>query len=243
MKKQPFVFETATSAELRRAAHAPDVKWIVDDLIPPGCTLVHVIPGVGVPLLVLGIVVACLTGGKALGELEAMECEVLYLHLDEPDDDVVYRLENLLGGARLPDGIYMHTDHGKRVPLIGAGFEEALEAFLEKHPKVRLVVVDALDNISLPRPVGVKPYYHDRHLVSALSRLGKKHDTAIIAVYHDRDSASGSNGLLADVDVREWLGQDIEMSVSGNRVNGRRYDFGEDGVYTYRFVRNLRRVK
>ncbi|MGI8701240.1 MAG: AAA family ATPase [Nocardioidaceae bacterium] len=87
-----------TAAELM-ACEFPEPRWAVPGIIAEGVTLLAGAPKVGKSWLALGLGIAVATGGKALGALDVMEGDVLYLALEDPPRRLQDRLAKVLSGA------------------------------------------------------------------------------------------------------------------------------------------------
>jgi AAA domain len=196
-------FGTFTAEELL-AEELPEVRWAVPGIVPEGVTVLAGKPKMGKSWMTLGACVAVVTGGNALGEIEVVQGEALYLALEDNKRRLQRRLDKLLTNGTVPKGLHMATDW----PRADEGGIERLDAFLRAHPDCRLVAVDTLARFK-PRATGRRTQYdEDRDAVDPLAPLAAEHGVAILLVHHLRESESddpldmihGSAGLTGGVD-------------------------------------------
>jgi hypothetical protein len=183
----------------------PEIKWIVPDLIPQGLTILAGKPKCGKSWLVLNILLAVATGGKALGSFSVEKGDVLYLALEDTERRLRDRVNKCLGPHPLPKNFhYCNSDWG-RLPDARVNFEK----FLDEHKDTRLIVVDTLQKIREPGKSGTGVYEQDYEAISILKTIADKYNVAVIVVHHQRkatsgdiyDTISGSLGITGSADT------------------------------------------
>ena len=88
-------------------------------------------------MLWLGLQVA---QGNSIWGLPTLQCDVLYLSLEDIQRRIKDRLYNFTDSA--PDNLYFAVTSG----LIGGGLEEQITDFLTEHPATKLVIIDTLQD-------------------------------------------------------------------------------------------------
>lgn len=79
--------------------------------------------------------------GNSIWGLPTLQCDVLYLSLEDTQRRIKDRLYNLTDSA--PDNLYFAVTSG----LIGGGLEEQITDFLTEHPATKLVIIDTLQKV------------------------------------------------------------------------------------------------
>ena len=126
-------------------------------------------------MLWLGLQVA---QGNSIWGLPTLQCDVLYLSLEDTQRRIKDRLYNLTDSA--PDNLYFAVTSG----LIGGGLEEQITDFLPEHPATKLVIIDTLQMI---RGTGYdNTYANDYRDLSTLKRIADAHGIAIMLIHHLR---------------------------------------------------------
>jgi RecA-family ATPase len=180
----------------------PLVSYDERPVLHEGTSLLAAKPKMGKTMLALNISIAVACGGIALGHGEARKGRVLYLDLDGSERDMQNRIEEMCSRR---DGVpeALHTAHpDERVPKVNEGM---LHYLSQTVPAYELVVIDTLKRIR-PRTDGRRNAYdEDYEFLHPIARLGRDHDTSILAVHHlnksqrgdPLDKVSGSTGLTA----------------------------------------------
>ena len=128
-----------SAAELL-AADLPEPEYLIEDLLPEGCTLLAAAPKVGKTRLAFDIALAVASGSRALGSLPASRSRrVYYLALEGGIGSIKAILECLTAGAEAPTDllIFQQWERGER------GIERLVRAS-EADPRLGLVVIDTL---------------------------------------------------------------------------------------------------
>lgn len=194
------------SAPTLMAKHFEPLKWVVPGIIPEGLTLFAGPPKIGKSWLVLDLVNAVASGGRALGSLQVEQGAVLYLALEDSQRRLQDRLSKLLEGKNASELLDIATIDGG-FPRLDQGGADWLEAWIDKNPRARLIVADTLAKIRPPLRQG-SIYEQDYRAMEALLKIANERRVAIILVHHTKKGASadvleevsGSFGLTGGVD-------------------------------------------
>lgn len=207
----------------------PPVRWAIPDILPEGLTLLAGKPKQGKSWLALSAALSIATGGMALGKQPVTQGEVLYLALEDNARRLQARARQLLASVTtIPNGM----EFALTWPRLHEEGLTALEAYLEAHPQVRLVVIDTWAKIAPPSEgKRCSQYEGDYEALTPLKRLADIHHVSILAVHHLRktgasdvlDEVTGSTGFTGAVDgalilKRERGTTDATLFVTGRDV-------------------------
>jgi hypothetical protein len=140
-------FQTISAPNLFRKQLSPQ-EWIIPGILPVGATLFTGRGKDGKSLLVWNLCIATAAEqGKALGRYDVAGGDVLYLALEDGERRGQQRLRDQMqhcGMDAPPKRLELVLWDA---PRIGEGFEAALIAWLDEHPRARLVVIDILEKV------------------------------------------------------------------------------------------------
>jgi hypothetical protein len=186
----------------------PEPRWAIPGLIAEGLSVLAGRPKFGKSWVALQMALAVAYGGRALSQVQVEQGEVLYLALEDNERRLQARLRKLVKDGPGPKLLDLQAVW----PRLDDGGLEAIEAWLDEHPRARLVVLDTWTLIR-PRPQkGVDPYFEDTNAARRLKALADSRHIAIIALHHTRkpflggavsdflDEVLGSSGLTAAAD-------------------------------------------
>ena len=197
-----------SAAELRMMTFEP-VRYVLPRFIPEGMTLLVGRPKVGKSWWVLDLCLACAAGLPALGTLQPIQGNVLYLALEDGKRRLQRRLDKLLPTfsgewpaqlTLVPMGGWRRADQG--------GLED-IEEWCKSVAKPVLVVVDTLERIRKPAN-GKSPLYSaDYEAITGLQKIAIAYGIALVVLHHDRksdaddafDTVSGTLGLTGAADT------------------------------------------
>lgn len=192
------------SARWLMAQTFPPVEYVVPGLIPEGLTLLAAPPKIGKSWLVLGLGVACASGGYAFGQILVDERPVLYLALEDGHRRLQSRLRSL--GVDQPPGILHFLTVVQPGTMLDT-IREFVEAYAERHP---LVVLDTLGRAMPPALVNETTYSRDYRMTSALKAVVDAcPGSSLVVVHHTRksdavdflDAVSGTQGIAGAADT------------------------------------------
>jgi hypothetical protein len=192
----------------------PDLKYLVDDMIPEGCHLLIGKPKKGKSWMSLQLAIAVATGTEFMGQ-ECQQGRVLYLALEDTKRRIKSRLratckavgvdyrdaggQILFGTSAIEDG----------VPTADKGLYDMIAQALDADPLIKLVIIDTLHK-ARPQPLkGEGIYAYDRRCVDPLTQiLNERPGRSMLIVHHATknvpedpyDMASGSMGLTGACD-------------------------------------------
>jgi hypothetical protein len=195
-----------TAAVLRTKTFEP-IHYIVPGYIAEGCTILAGRPKLGKSWLMLDIGLAVARGGYCLGNIQCEQGDVLGLWLEDNERRLQQRITKLLGyREEWPASFHYETEW----PRANAGGLEAIRKWLASVGNPRLVVVDVLAMIRVPRTDKQSQYEADYAAVQALQKIASDTGVAIVIVTHARKSpgevdaiekVSGTFGLSGAADT------------------------------------------
>lgn len=207
--------------------HFDPVRWVVPDLIPEGLVILAGKPKMGKSWLVLALALGVASGGYVLGSIKVDRSPVLYYALEDTPRRLKHRMDKLLRGGLVPDGLHFRISS----PGLGSGAEEDIHSWLLQH-KGSLVIIDTLARIR-PSPVerANTQYEQDYKALQKLKALAAYHQCCIMLVHHQRKMASddvydtvlGSQGITGSVDgmmvlTRERGSYNGKLHVTGREI-------------------------
>ena len=214
----------------------PPMRWVVPDLLPEGLALLGAKQKIGKSWMAYALSIAVASGGALLGK-QIEQGEVLHLALEDGKQRLQKRGRKLLGSAPVPDGVTFEL----RWPPLERGGLRQLDRYLKQHPTTRLVVVDTLARVRLPRANHADTYHEDYNILASLKQVADAHHVLILLLHHTRKAAAddvydellGSVGISAACDTLLILARargaaDATLHITGRDIEG-------EGQYALRF--------
>ena len=174
--------------------------FLIEKLLGKGVYLLAGASKIGKSWLVLWLA-DCISKGLPVWELKTLPCGVLYVSLEDTQQRIQQRLNDVTGGDT--GALHIATES----ELLGGGFEEQLTGFLMEHPDVGFVIIDTLQRI---RPVKAEKYSYagDYEVMTALKSIADAFNITVLLVHHTRkeesgdafNMISGTTGLLGCAD-------------------------------------------
>lgn len=227
--KAPTAVTTFTADDLLRE-QLPPLRWVVPGLFPEGGLLLAGRPKGGKSWLALQAALAITEGIPVLGKIACPKAEALYLSLEDGKRRLQSRLRTLCGESLSPKGLHL----GVAWPTLRNGCIDHLELWLDRHPAVKLVILDTLTRIR-DRDNGRHKgnnYELDYDAIAPFSSLGQRRGICVELVHHTRkpkeaddddpfDTISGTLGLAGATDTMAVLKRPIHSQEGQLFVRGR----------------------
>ena len=205
--------------------------FIVDGLISQGVNVISGASKIGKSWLMLWLGLQVAQGNSIWG-LPTLQCDVLYLSLEDTQRRIKDRLYNLTDSA--PDNLYFAVSSG----LIGGGLEEQITDFLAEHPATKLVIIDTLQKVRDSNGSAGKAgmYGNDYDDISSIKRIADGFNIAILLVHHLRklqdsddpfNDVSGSTGIIGAADTNFILRRKRSGNAATLLVSGRDVEYQE----------------
>ncbi|MGD9608965.1 MAG: AAA family ATPase [Desulfovibrionaceae bacterium] len=222
------------------AMDIPELRWAVPGFLPEGLTVLAGNPKVKKSWLALGAMLAIGAGQPVLGKFETSPAKCLYLALEDsrrrlqdrihkitdPQPDLASGLDNVLAVTEWP--------------TMDEGGLEALDAYAEANPDLKLIVVDTLVKMRpKTRPKGMNAYEIDSIHLGQIKALADRRHLGVVVITHlnktkitDKgdpfDRITGSNGIFGVADtamllVGERGSKVAELKTTGRDIEGQDY--------------------
>jgi len=193
------------SAQDLQNANLPPIKYLIDDFLPTGASLIAAAPKYGKSWLVLlmGLRIAA---GEPFLRWETQQAGVLYLSFEDSLNRLQSRMNKLFDGANPPPWFYFSTD---RVTLDG-GLLETIEDCVKEYPEIKLVIIDTFQKIRGTPLHGERWYEHDYREAGTVKEAMDKKGISVLFVHHvnktkDKDDPfneiAGTNGISGVMDT------------------------------------------
>lgn len=207
------------------AQDIPPLRYAIEGLIPEGMTLLVGPPKAGKSWLILDLLLAVASGGRALGHLAVSDPRrVLYLALEDGDRRMQDRCRALLDQDPIPPLF------GYQTRIEAGAVLETLDAWMRRHPDTGLIVIDTLGKVMPPSFMGESSYQRDYRIGSALKeRADSNPGLAVVILHHDRkagaedfvDSVSATHGLAGSADTIAVLCRQRQATEGALKITGR----------------------
>lgn len=205
----------------------PEHRWAVRGVLAEGCALLVGRPKIGKSWLALNIAIAVASGGRALGQIPVDAGDVLHLSLEDNERRLRSRLTAILGDEPCSDRLTLSTSW----PKLDQRGLQWLEAWAEKHPQGRLIIVDTLQKVRPAASRNGSLYGDDYQALSGLQEMAGRRNLTILVLHHTRKAASddpletisGTQGLGGAADSvlvlkRDRTHRDATLFVTGRDV-------------------------
>ncbi len=176
----------------------PPQTVIVENLLHTGLSVIAGMPKLGKSWFCLSLSLAVATGTDIIG-FETNKCNVLYLSFESKQNELQHRLNVMLDGETMPNGVHFCTD----IKTLNTGLLEFLQDTINKYPKIKLIIIDTLQFIRSSKTGGGTLYQKEYKEMSILKNFADKNNVCILAVHHLKNTPTkdvfakmyGSNGI------------------------------------------------
>ena len=201
---RPKQLQTISAPDLQKAV-LPPLRFLVEDVLPEGTSLISAASKIGKSWMVLDLGLCVAAGLPFMGH-KTNRCGVLYLALEDSLGRLQGRMNKVLGGKPPPPQFHFTTE----APKLDNGLLETLSAHLVQHPETKLLIVDTLQKIrgqALPRESG---YAQDYREMETVKEFMDGRGVSILFVHHNRkmrddddpfNMISGTNGIMGASDT------------------------------------------
>lgn len=200
--------EIKTDAEIL-AGDFENAKFIVENLIPFGLSLLAGAPKSGKSIFALNLAVDITNAAKVLGNYDTASCEILYLTLEDNWNRIKNRLSKVTDQESTKNKIHFATNLKKgSQPSI-----ELLSDILKANPNIKLIIIDTYFKFRTTEAKIKTGYNADYEYACEIKKMADNHQIAVILVHHTTKSKNkdwlnnlhGSNGLTGAADTIMYL--------------------------------------
>jgi hypothetical protein len=214
---EPDPFADAISlTQLDAMTFAPP-SYLVDKILPKGgITLLAGAPKIGKSYLALGVALAVAQNGLALNRLPVTgPGGVLFISLDDANPArAQQRARQINYGRPLPSAVTLHT-----APNLGQGktARDQIARYLDRHPRIRLVIIDTLTHLRENRRANESVYDADVRWMATLRTLLDGHDCTFLCLAHIRKERADDGVMSVSGTYGVTGGADSLIILTGNR--------------------------
>ena len=221
--------KSITAAELDQM-DIPPIQWIIDGILPVGLALLGAPSKYFKSYMALDISIAVSSGGTFLG-FKCNKNGVLYLDLESTPRRPRDRIRQIMGenSDKLNNLHILTADND--VGRIGEGFEGTIQTELERHPDIRLIIVDVFQMIRQPAKARQSDYDRDYADFKVLKRIADSHGICLMLIHHTRkmkdpsdvfNNLSGSVGVMGALDCAWVISKEKRTDEEGTlNITGR----------------------
>ncbi len=193
------------SAQELQKADLPPTKYLVEDFLPEGTSLLAAAPKSGKSwfVLLLGLKIAT---GEMFLQRQTTQVGVLYLSFEDTIKRLQSRINQLLSNAPAPLWFYISTMR----TTLEDGLLGQIEEHTKQHPETKLIIIDTFQKIRAPIQRGERWYDHDYREAGAVKEFMDKKSLSVLFVHHtaktkDKEDPfneiGGTNGISGAVDT------------------------------------------
>ena len=207
------IFSKAMTATDIANTEFPELRWVVDDLIPEGLTILAGQSKIGKSWFLLQMALCVASGSPFLGTFNANPASVLYIALEDNARRIQNRMEKL--GMQTSEKLiflYEWQDNS-----------DALDYYLEAYPTVKVVIIDTWGRYVTGACKDGNDYNEVTSLAGRLHTIAKNHNAAIIVCTPTRKGASAGDwfddiiGSMALPSVADTI---LKLSRERNNIYG-----------------------
>lgn len=193
------------SARDLQQANLPKLNTLVEDILYEGLAILAGPPKSGKSWLALQLACAVVKGKTFLGK-ETVKSECLYLALEDSHNRLQNRLNTILNGELILDGLYVDINCNR----LDSGLMEQLENTLKEKTNIKLIIIDTLQLVRGTLNKNDTLYGNDYKDLSKFKGFADKYHITILLIHHFRkmndisdafNRFSGSTGIIGVADT------------------------------------------
>lgn len=216
------------SAQDLQQLDLPPIKYLVEDILPEGTSILSASPKMGKSWFVLdmGLKIA---SGKTFMNKKTEKVGVLYLALEDGYKRLQDRMNKVLECRQAPELFHFATE----APTLDENLLDVLEDYIKDYPDIKLIIIDTLQKIRSKSTSKGSMYQNDYSEVGTLKTFMDKHSLSLLFVHHNRkmkdpennfNMISGTNAIMgaADtifmIDKKSREDKNATLSITGRDV-------------------------
>ncbi len=166
----------------------PEPRWVISGILSEGLNILAGKPKMGKSMMAMNLAITVAAGGMALGNIQTMPGDVLYISLEDRTRRIQGRARKMLKGLRT--GVSGNLTIATAWPRQGEGGLEMIDWWMRRSARPALCIVDVWGKF---RPAGnpkANQYTQDYEHMSPLKDLMDKRGCCGLALMHLRKGAS-----------------------------------------------------
>lgn len=194
----------------------PSTKYLVEDLLPMGSSILAAAPKSGKSwfVLLMGLRIAA---GEPFLDYKTNQAGVLYLSFEDTLKRLQERMNKLLNKISPPHLFYFSTE---KITL-DEGLLESLDTQIREHPEIKLIIIDTFQKIRGQSAHGERWYEHDYREAGEIKEFMDERGLSVLFVHHtsktkDKDDPfneiTGTNGISGAMDTMLVLKKNTRQS-------------------------------
>jgi|GEM_PF-6969138 len=198
----------------------PELRWVVDGIIPEGLSVFAGQSKIGKSWFLLQMALCVASGTEFLGAFKTNQAAVLYIALE----DTVQRMKDRMSRLGMSDS--------KKLTFLPEWQDnsDALAYYLKKYPNVKVVIIDTWGRFLAGACKNGNDYNTVTAFAGRLHTIAKNHNAAIIACTHTRkvkskddwcDDIIGSKALPGVADTILRLSRERNNTHGTLNISGR----------------------
>lgn len=212
--------------EFKNTKYDP-IKWLVQDIVPEGLSILGGKPKTGKTFLALNMAISIASGTKTLGGyFNTGKTGVAYFSIDENDRSMNDKIKNIkdFQNNSIPKNFKLVFSVNK----ISEGGYEQINEYLDRNPNIQFIVIDTLGRIRKPNRRG-NAYEMDVESIGQIHDICKNKGVSILLLHHLKkginedyiENLSGSMGIAGTVDTIMVLDRGRSENEGTLKVTGR----------------------
>jgi hypothetical protein len=184
------------------------IKFLVEGILPEGLSILSGSPKIGKTFFALNMALSIATGEKTLGHLSTEKVGVAYIAMDEKDQYIQEKLNCIREFQQrnvIPDNFRFIFE----INRLSEGGHEQLLDYIDRHPEIKLIVIDTLGRFRKPAGGKGNAYEVDVESIGQIQDICKKKNVSILLLHHNKkgksedyvENLSGSMGISGTVDT------------------------------------------
>lgn len=193
------------SAQDLQKADLPPIKYLVEDILPEGTSLLSASPKMGKSWFVLDMGLKIASGEKFLNK-KTSKTGVLYLALEDSYQRLQDRMNKILQNKTAPEAFHFSNE----APSLDENLLDTLKEYINQYPEIKLIIIDTLQKVRSKTPSRGNIYQQDYAEIGALKSFIDKNRLSLVLVHHNRkmkdtennfNMISGTNGIMGAADT------------------------------------------
>ena len=218
--------ETISAEEFSKIEYPP-IKFLVQDILPEGLSILGGSPKIGKTFFALNLALSIANGDTTLGSLQTEKTGVAYFAVDEKDQYVQDKFNNIREFQKKYD-IPENLEFGFKMNRLSEGGYEQITDFIDRKPELKLIVIDTLGRVRRHSGQG-NAYEVDVEAIGQLQDICKEKNVSILLLHHNKkgksedyiENLSGSMGITGTVDTILYLDRKRGETEGVLKVTGR----------------------
>ncbi len=198
--------ETISAEEFSKIQYPP-IKFLVQDILPEGLSILGGSPKIGKTFFALNMALSIAQGDITLGSLQTEKTGVAYFAVDEKDQYVQEKFNNIREFQR-KHNIPENMEFGFKMNRLSEGGYEQIIDYIDRKPQIKFIVIDTLGRVRKRSGMG-NAYEVDVEAIGQLQDICKEKNVSMLLLHHNKkgksedfiENLSGSMGISGTVDT------------------------------------------